>query len=219
MPNAPRILKNGFVYHIYNRGVEKRDVFPDHTYYIRFLKTLSYYQKEEPVKLFLKLRGGAKENQPETGRSLVTVLCYCLMPNHFHLVVKQINEGGITKYMNCVANSYTRYFNTRLDRVGPLFQGTFKAKLIDSSESFMQVTRYIHLNPQELSFHLPGGTKGYRDYPYSSYPAYIDDDREDGLCDKEAIRELIMLSPAYREFVDAKALTEASQGIEHIIIE
>ena len=79
--------------------------------------------------------------------NLVDLISYCFMPNHFHLLVKQLMDGGIAKYLSNFANSYTRYFNTRNERTGPLFQGKFKAVLITSNEQLLHVSRYIHLNP------------------------------------------------------------------------
>lgn len=75
------------------------------------------------------------------------IISYCLMPNHFHLLVKQVIDHGIVKCLNNFSNSYTRYFNIRHDRVGPLFQGRFKAVRIETDEQLLQVSRYIHLNP------------------------------------------------------------------------
>ena len=98
----------------------------------------------------------------------VSVLSFCLMPNHFHLVVKQRKENGIKNYLANISNSYTKFFNTKHDRVGPLLQGTFKAVWIETDEQLLHVVRYIHLNPVEA-----GIVQAPENYLWSSYPAYL----------------------------------------------
>ena len=222
----PKQLKNGFFYHVYNRGVEKRKIFLDNSYYQRFLTTLNHYQFEQKIRLSIFLTSPKEErerlNPAEQIRSkLVQVLCLCLMPNHFHLVLKQLVEGGISKFMNDISNSYARYFNTRTRRVGPLFQGRFKAKLIDSQESFLQVTRYIHLNPLELH---PVGVKAerarfLRNYPYSSYQVFLNQAKIFGPSQNREIQPLINSAQSYREFVESKIGGDPSSGIEPLILE
>jgi len=90
------------------------------------------------------------------------------MPNHFHFLIRQSKENGISKFMSLISNSYTKYFNTKYKRVGPLLQGTFKAVLIESDELLVHVSRYIHLNPI-----ISGLVKDLEDYRWSSYLEYI----------------------------------------------
>lgn len=89
------------------------------------------------------------------------------MPNHFHLLIQELVDGGISEFLRKVSDSYTRYFNTKHERIGSLFQGKFKAKLIETDEYLLQVSKYIHRN----SFPLPMWE--HRLYPYSSYPYYL----------------------------------------------
>lgn len=112
-------------------------------------------------------KGATKFKQIKKQKEIVKVLAYCLMPNHFHLLVRQEAEGGITEFLSKVTNSYTRYFNTKYDRIGPLLQGTFKAKLIDGDAYLLQLSKYIHRNPFKL---LQWKNKIY---PYSSYGYYL----------------------------------------------
>lgn len=166
MVNPPFV--SGSFYHIYNRGVEKRKTYMDKWDHLRFLETLDFYRKlPVPMKLSDFRRGVIKLKKIENQIELVRIYCYCLMPNHFHLLVQQISDGGISEFLRRVADSYTRYFNTKHDRVGSLFQGRFKAKLIETEEYLLHLSRYIHRN----SFPLPMWER--RVYPYSSYSYYL----------------------------------------------
>lgn len=217
MPTIPKLLRTGYYYHIFNRGVEKRRIFLDDSYYQRFTKTLDYYQRSQPIKLSSHLQETERLESVGDGPRLVSILCYCLMPNHYHLVLKQLEDGGITKFMNDIANSYTRYFNTRLKRSGHLFQGGFKSKLIDSEESFLQVSRYIHLNPHEL--HPEGGKLFIKNYPYSSYKLFLGRTKKYGPCLREDVDELINSSNEYQKFVESKVGLKSETGIENLVFE
>ena len=137
-------------YHVYNRGVAKAPIFVDHADYHRLLETMSFYiDDKHPAKL------STMRKTPDTLPSLTTPIVdpltkihsYCLMPNHFHLLVEQIREGGISRFMRRFLLSYTRYFNTRHDRVGPLFQGMFRFVHIENDEQFLHLgTVANHLN-------------------------------------------------------------------------
>ncbi len=155
--NTIKQYQEGGYYHIYNRGVEKRDIFMDDQDYRVFLGYLKLYldpdQKKRP------------DNLPELSKE-IDLLAYCLMPNHFHLLVRQNTAEGITKLMKSIGTKYAMYFNTRHNRVGSLFQGTYKAVLAESDEQIMHLTRYIHLNPQTIRL-------SYLRYPYSSYRYFV----------------------------------------------
>ena len=107
---------------------------------------------------------------------LVEVLCFCLMPNHFHLLLKQNVDGGISKYLSNFQNSYTRFFNTVHKRDGPLFLSRFKAVEIETEEQLLHVSRYIHLNPYVGSVVQSLGN--LRGYPWSSLVEYVEGDEE-----------------------------------------
>ncbi len=127
-------------YHIYNRGVEKRKIFVDDEDYTVFLAMLKRYLDSEEH----KDRSGRIYNRIE-GLELVA---FCLMPNHFHLFVHQIDDPrAFTKLLHSVCTAYTSYFNRKYKRVGHLFQDRFKASRVTNEDYFMHITRYIHLNP------------------------------------------------------------------------
>lgn len=197
MINPPFV--NGCYYHIYNRGVEKRDVFLDKRDYWRFLETLNYYRlTPQPMKLSDFRRSSIKSQKIDNQTEIIQIFCYCLMPNHFHLLLKQTSDSGITQFLRKAADSYTRYFNTKYDRVGPLFQGTFKAKLIESDEYLLQLSKYIHRNP------LPLKMWEGKVYPYSSYGYYLTQEKHP-FCDVEFILAYFAQSNAsldYQRFVE-----------------
>ncbi|MDD2823279.1 MAG: transposase [Candidatus Daviesbacteria bacterium] len=174
-------FSNGSYYHIYNRGVEKRNIYMDDCDYYRFLETLNFYHKiPAPMKLSDFRRGATRLKKIENQTKLVTIFCYCLMPNHFHLLIRQEVDGGITLFLRKLSDSFTRYFNTRYKRVGSLFQGTFKAKLIESDEYLLHLSKYIHKN----SFPLEMWES--KAYPYSSYSYYLFKE-EHSFCDIDFI--------------------------------
>lgn len=148
--NAVKIyLENGY-YHIYNRGAGKSKIFLDDQDYKVFLHYLEKYLDPR------------SEHYVEGTK----LLAYCLMPNHFHLFVLQLKKNGITKLMRSVATCYAMYFNKRYDKSGTIFQGIYKAALIETDPQFLHLSRYIHLNPQKI-------TKNWKNYPYSSYKCYV----------------------------------------------
>lgn len=167
MVNPP--FSTGYFYHIYNRGVEKRDIFLTPSDYKRFQETLEYYRLSPQPMKFSDFKRSKSSNRLKLKdqTEVVRILCYCLMPNHFHLLVQQTEELGITQVMRKVSDSYTKYFNTKYERVGPLLQGAFKAKLIESEEYLLQLSKYIHRNS------LPLKMWEGKVYPYSSYKNYV----------------------------------------------
>lgn len=181
-------------YHVYNRGVEKRNIFQEDGNYFRFIHDLYEFNDTHPAKnndrLFYKRSNpnerGTTSLMPEIDRlkrdKLVRIVCFCLMPNHFHLILQPIKELGITYFMKKLGTGYAMYFNEKYERVGSLFQGRFKSVLIENDEQFMHLSRYIHLNPIELiePSWKEEGIKNWQKvkrflekYRYSSYLDYI----------------------------------------------
>ena len=146
MPSRTFPFVKGQYYHIYNRGVEKRTIFKNRFDHRRFIKTVLYYQLEGPKPKFSNFFN-YQLFKPDFDKKIVDIVCYCLMPNHFHFLLKQLRDGGITEFVSKITNSYTKYFNTKDKRIGPLFQGEFKSVLVESDEHLMHISRYIHLNP------------------------------------------------------------------------
>lgn len=197
------IFANDQIYHIYNRGVERRDVFTNKREYLRALETLKYYRFANiPLKLskFLSSSNQEKSKILETitqNGKLVEILAFCLMPNHFHFLLKQVQNNGIAKFISNFTNSYTKYFNTKNDREGPLFQGLFKAVLVETDEQMIHLSRYIHLNPVTSFIIEPNQLE---DYLWSSYIEYINPDIEQ-ICNREEVMNFFPTIKKYKNFV------------------
>ena len=136
-------------YHIYNRGVEKRDIFEDKSDYLRFLESMSAFNTVEPVGSLYELsfdHSHLATKSPSESDPLVEIVAYCLNPNHFHFLLKQVAENGISQFMKRVAGGYSWYFNHRNHRSGSLFQGPFRAKHVTSNEYLLRLSAYVSLN-------------------------------------------------------------------------
>lgn len=208
------ILAIGQIYHVFNRGVDKRAIFLNNYEYHRFFDLIRYYQQERPLRFsyFTKKERELLLNKKE-GNSLVEIFCYCLMPNHFHLLLKQKAEGGITQFMRRVSDSYGRYFNLLHQRIGPLFQGNFKAVMIEDNDQLLHISRYIHLNP--LTSNLVKNLDGY---PWSSYSEFLS--KTPSFCSKNVILQQFRSPKQYQKFVlDHADYAKHLKEIEHLLIE
>ena len=147
-------LENGY-YHLYNRGVEKRKIFLDRQDYNVFLSYLNDYLTPKDTELLYAQISDLRTSPEEkaTARKLLrmnnfegdlTMLAYCLMPNHFHFFIKQHNPNTIDKFMNSLGTRYTMYFNKKYERVGSLYQGVYKAAPILEETHYLHLSRYIH---------------------------------------------------------------------------
>lgn len=172
-------------YHIYNRGVEKRNIFKEGRDQERFIASLDIFNNQKPTKNDFREaeleRVKSNFTQVAGDNRLVSLVAYVLMPNHFHLILKSKTDGGITEFMRKLGTGYTNYFNKKHARVGPLFQGKFKSIVIDGDEYFNYLLHYIHLNPLDtttLSWRSGAindpmqAMKYLNDYPWSSYHFY-----------------------------------------------
>ena len=220
MATKPRSFNPDFYYHVYNCGVEKRPTFLNQRDYQRFQDTVVYYLYDQKIsfvqfqELNEKSRSLYHQLNPEGLESLeslrVKILAHCWMPNHFHFLVKPAKNGGLPRFISDITNSYTKYFNIKNKRLGNLFQGTFKAKEVTSEASLLQVSRYIHLNPENPDT-----------YPYSSYRDWLGTGSSK-IADREEINRWLKIaggSKAYQTFVNAKRTTDPSLGIEELTLE
>ena len=177
-------LVPGEYYHVYNRGVEKRDIFLTTGDKDRFVHMLYLANGTKPV--VHRLVQGLPLYEVDVGEKRVAIGAYVLMSNHFHILVKEIQPGGITGFMEKLQTSYAMYFNKKYTRVGSLFQGTFKAEHVHRDEHLKHLFAYIHLNPlkrvmQASPEHVRWDIEGMRqflgDYDHSSYHDYMGQDR------------------------------------------
>lgn len=194
MPTRSTPFANGYFYHLFNRGVEKRIIFQDNRDYTHFLKILGYYQYAGPKPSYSRAND-EQIKSVKNNEKIIEIISYCLMPNHFHLLIKQLKEGGISEFMRKISDGYTKYFNTKYNRIGPLFQGAYKSVLIESDQQLTHLSRYIHLNPRVSLL-----TKDLNSYIWSSYSDYIGL-RSGNLVNKDEILGFFKDQKAYEQFV------------------
>ena len=205
----------GEYYHLYNRGVDKRIIFNNSYDYNRFLLLLYLCNSNEPVDLGNLLRNEGRSFSDvlsmDKGENIVAVASYVLMPNHFHILVKEIIEGGISKFMEKILTGYSMYFNKKNRRTGSLFEGRFKATHVNKNEYLKYMFSYIHLNPIKLidSNWKTDGIKNettiekhLRDYNYSSYLDYIGVTRlQNKLIDRRYFPKYFSSSKSFKDFI------------------
>lgn len=198
-------------YHVYNRGTEKRDIFSSIADYDRFLTLLYLANQSDAVHLQLQGRTLKELSGGRGSEPLVAVVAYCLMPNHFHLLVRELKEGGISKFMQKLMTGYTMYFNKKNDRNGSLFQGKFKATHVSNDRYLRYLVSYIHLNPVKL-IEPKWKESGIADrataerylarYGPSSYRDYLNETRsENVILDTSALPEYFDSDMEFKEFV------------------
>ena len=174
--SVKQFVENGY-YHIYNRGVEKRTIFLDEQDYKTFLSYLKFYLTNPNS---IDLRGLSSQVRPTSPSKIlrnysesITLIAYCLMPNHFHLFIKQNDDFSMSNFMSSLSTKYVRYFNTRYKRVGHLFQDRYKAVRIEAENQWIHLSKYIHRNPLGLSSYYKESPHKLSEYRYSSYPNYL----------------------------------------------
>lgn len=193
MPRRETPLISGQYYHVYNRGNNRQDIFLDRANYVFFLKRLRKY-----------LIGLAAD-------PWVTIVAYCLMPNHFHLLV-QLHDELFSRRMQRHSISYTKAINKRYHRIGALYQGQFQAIHIDSNDYLLHLSRYIHLNP--VTAHL---VRRPEDWEFSSYREYMGL-RHGTLVDPGIVLGQFRTTEEYRQFVTAYQPSDLTT-IEHLLFE
>jgi putative transposase len=216
-------FEKGKIYHIYNRGVEKRNIFKDDNDRWRFLQGLFLFNDEKTTANLLwqmeKNRGRvtfgilreffAKEKRNRD--PLARIMADCLMPNHFHLLLEEIKENGISRFMQKLGTGYARYFNNKYQRVGGLFQGPFKAASAEKENYLKYLLVYIDvINPGEL-VEPQLKEEGVKDigaimkfaesYPWSTHQEYLGK-RESIIIEKGLLGEFFPTARKYREFVE-----------------
>ncbi|MFC1627395.1 transposase [Patescibacteria group bacterium] len=192
--NIVKKYKPSTYYHVYNRGVAKQKIYLDEDDYKKFIGYLKLYLT------YFNLQGSTLKVPPsrmlKNHTDEVKLISYCLMPNHFHLLLFQENIDSINYFMRSLGTKYAMHFNRRYKRVGPLFQGTYKAVEIETENQLIYLSRYIHRNPIDI---LPTGIN-LEGYKYSSYGNYL------GLFEQSWVKPDNILDyfkrSSYKEFVE-----------------
>jgi putative transposase len=207
----------GEYYHLYGRGVEKRVIFNDINDKDRFVKLLFFCNSKKSVNIKELPRGLTfGESLNRRGDQLVYIGVYCLMPNHFHILVREKEEGGIPTFMQKMMTAYSKYFNVRNRRTGRLFETSYLSQYVDSDEYLKYLYAYIHLNPvkiidpnwKEVGLSDVEQTRRYIDqYKYSSFDDYRADRDVGRILNKEQFPEYF---PTKERFLE-----ETYEWLEH----
>lgn len=202
----------GEYYHIYNRGVDKRIIFSDEYDIERFVLSMIEFNTLEPIgslyeKRFSKNKklGRETSKKAETeSQKLVDVVAYCLNPNHFHLLLKQTSDGGISEFIKRLSGGYTKYYNHRYERSGVLLQGVFKSIHVGSNEYLLHVSAYVNLNNRVHRLDQLGRETSKLVKSRSSWQEYMQKGRDSkvNLCTKETILKQFRNSEEYRQFAE-----------------
>jgi len=217
------VLVNNEIYHIYNRSIEHRPVFTHYREYSRALLCLDFYRSQNPLLslskvllLEINLRNDFLAKLRSLANYRVDFLGFSFMPNHFHFLIRQNYDNGISRFMSDFCNSYTRYFNIKNKRVGPLFQGIFKAKRIETDQQLIHVNRYIHINPVVSCIIKESALDSYL---WTSLPEYLgNSDRN--ICETETILNYFSSKKAFWKFThDLIDYGKRLEAIKHLIIE
>ncbi|MEK9134880.1 MAG: transposase [Patescibacteria group bacterium] len=203
---------NGEYYHIFNRGVEKREIFTNNLELERFFLSMKEFNILNPIG-GLHVASFRKESSLRSLASkekLVSFICYCLNPNHFHFILKQIMDRGIEKFMHRLGSGYTNYFNKKYKRSGSLFQGTFKANHINSDKYLLYTSAYVNLNNRVHQIK--------NNFFKSSWAEYIQAGISYEFCDKEIILDQFVDAQKYQIFAeDALVIAKERKELEEII--
>ncbi len=173
MPRREVLLVNGEVYHIFTKSIAGFHIFNTDYEFSRVIATMCYYQMTKPeIKFsqFVQMHGIPKADNSwfSEKEKLVQIVAYCFMPTHIHFILKQLQNEGITTFARNTLNSYSRFFNLKHSRKGPLWEGRFKNVLVESNEQLLHLTRYVHLNP--VTSYL---VEKPEEWPASSYREYV----------------------------------------------
>lgn len=193
MDTSRGTLVTGEIYHIYSKSIAEFVIFNNDVEYSRMKETMLYYQTERQHVNFAKFIE-TEVKQEAGGEKLVDIICYCPMPTHLHLTLKQLKDKGISNFMRHVLESYTHYFNTKHNRKGPLWENRFRRVLVKTDEQLLHLTRYIHLNPATAYL-----VNKPEEWAYSSYMEYLSSDKPK-IC---AYSEVLDIKPvSYKIFVE-----------------
>jgi len=217
-PTRKEQFADDYIYHIYSRSIAKFKIFNSKGEFGRFvdlMNLLRYENFEYSFSRFAELSASYKKREIDKlmahSEKTIDILAYCLMPTHFHFILKQRRDGGITQYMMRLLNGYSRYFNIKHQRSGPLWSSRFKSVIVEDDEQLLHLSRYIHLNPTSA-----GLVENPEDWQYSSYNEYLSN--KEFIC---SYKKNIVIDPAqYKKFTnDRKEYQKDLSKIKLLLIE
>lgn len=223
------------IYHIFNRGVEKRDIFLDDEDRFRFIHDIFEFNDEDPsYNVLYFFNPKSMEVQPQyikkdrkPRKLLVEILAFTLMTNHFHFIIKQKSGRGVVKFLQKLGTGYTMYFNKKYGRVGCLFQGRFKAVHVNQDSHFLHLPFYVHTNPLDQ---LYGGSTSIdwkqevnflENYRWSSYMDYIGKKNFPSLTSRELLLEYFKGEAEYKKATEEwlKNRSQNKEELKSILLE
>ena len=224
MPQRLTLLISGEIYHIFNRSIAQQPIFKTLRDHQRALGLVAFYLYQNPplrYSHFNRLPQDQKADFLETlaksKKRLVEILAFCIMPNHFHFLLKQLEDQGIAKFMNNFQHSYSKYYNVKNERTGSLFQAMFKGVRVESDEQLLHVSRYIHINPVS-SFLI--NIKSLEHYPWSSLNYYIKNTNGLTFINAKPVLEHFKSKGGYKKFVfDQADYQQKLDRIKHLTLE
>ncbi len=196
-------LLEGNIYHVFTKSIAGFEIFRNNLDYERMRRLLRYYKIEKPpLKFSAFVERKDKDQFLLNGNSgkeeLVGIIAYCCMPTHIHVILKQIKKAGISIFMSNVLNSYTRYFNIKTNRRGPLWESRFKSVVVTTDEQLLHLTRYIHLNPTTANL-----VNEPHDWDFSSYKEFLGGiQEEERICNNSMSLNIDPMD--YKEFVSSR---------------
>lgn len=208
------ILATGEIYHVFNHSVAGIPIFKGAREGNIFLEAMKFYLQPDPPTRFSIYRTSRNVFPIKLTSPIVTIICFCIMPNHFHLMLRQEKDDGIRQFMHRISNSFAHYYAIRNKQRGHIFEGNFKAVRVETEEQLLHLSRYIHLNP--VTAYLVNKPE---DYPYSSYRVYLGEESSE-IVDPTVVLSHFSSREKYREFVMLqKDYQRKLQEIKHLLLE
>lgn len=223
MPRRKVPLENDYYYHVFNRSVGKIPIFTQQRDYERVVELIKYYRfKNTPLPFsgFKKLSQSDREkiinNLEKEANLLIEIIAFCIMPNHFHFLLKQKRTNGIMTFLGNFQNSYAKYFNIKYKRPGGLLQNSFKAVLIEDDPQLLHLSRYIHLNP--YSSLMVKRKEDIFTYPWSSIAYFLQNN--ESFCHPKIVIDQFSSPGDYKNFILNQADYQRElDKIKHLIVE
>ena len=233
MPSRKIHFVEDEMYHICNRGVEKRNLFMDDKDYFRFIHDLYEFNDEAPATPLYYKQSSLQSYETRSRRNhkrklIVEILAFTLMPNHYHLLIRQLKDNGIVEFMQRLGVGYAMYFNQKYQRAGTLFEGRFKAVLVEREAHFIHLPFYIHANPLDLKFRgwRQREIKNYKaamdfleNYRWSSFPDYIGRKNFPSVTQREFLLKFFGSPKSYRQTTMALLKEMDMESIQEVALE
>ena len=214
------MIAPGEYYHVCNRGVNKQVIFHNSDDYFRFLFLILYFQSpitfEQTGRVVKEFVGSpALDISVEIiKKRTVELTAFCIMANHFHLIIREVEEDGIVSYMQRVLTAYSKYYNTKYEKSGHVFQGPYRAVHVIDDRQMLHTSAYIHRNPREMK----EWTNREEKYQWSSYQDHVGENRWGGLLIPDVISGQFRNKKDYRHFVETSPTKKLKEELEYLEI-